>query len=177
MSDPTENRVSIDCVPGGCLIRVAGTIETNFDLSRFAKQTRGVVLIDLDQVRRINSYGVRQWSRAVRDLPATYLGFARCRPPMVMQFNITTNFAGRGHLMSMYLPFSCETCGHLSDRLMDVLEQSSAIKAFEPPEVTCASCGHPAVFDDIPRAYFSYVARVPPAAPPPLMRELMARLA
>jgi hypothetical protein len=161
---------------GGALYRVAGVIDTNFDQEKLLETATGIALVDLDGVRRISSYGVRQWVKTMKAIPATYVGFVRVRPELMMQFNIMTHFAGKGELLSFYLPYVCGPCGEATDLLLDVESQYEQIRAFTIPAVTCGACGAEAQFDDVPESYLAHPAEAPRPNPPAALRPLIKRL-
>jgi serine/threonine protein kinase len=151
----------------GSIVTLTGEIDEHFDHRKFiAAVGGGSVVMDLDQVRRITSYGVREWLRALRDLDADYYCFIRCRPAIVAQFNMVAGFACNGELLSFYAPFLCPTCAAEIDVLIDLRKQHSEVAKFEVPLVPCETCGSDAAFDDMPESYFSYVARARCPNPP-----------
>src|SRR3954466_1498321 len=86
----SERKLQISRVdgPGGCVVRLTGVIDESFDSRRLMEGLHGVVVFDLDGVRRIMSYGVRQWVSAFRESTLGYHCFVRCRPAVVSQFNM-----------------------------------------------------------------------------------------
>lgn len=167
-------RLEHDLFRGGCLIRLAGTIDESFDVNAFWEGVEGVVVVDLDEVRGITSYGVREWVRAVKDLPCEYLGFVRCRPAMVSQFNMVANFGGRGQLLSLFAAYVCRRCRKEVEQLIDVRQEHEAVRTFTPPLVTCPECQEEAELDDLPQVYFSYAAARPAPMPPFLVDVMLS---
>ncbi len=176
-NDGSDLKVSREDAPGGCIIRLSGVIDTNFDKERTLALADGAVLIDLDGVKRISSYGVRQWISAMRELRATYVGFVRARAAMVMQFNLMSQFAGKGELLSFYLPYRCPDCDEYTDVLLDVRKDPQSVKEFKPPHTICGACGKQAEFDDVPKTYFAYAAKAAVPAPPSAAEAALSRLA
>ena len=122
---------------GGCRIRLSGVIDETFDAKRFTEGVGGVVLVDLDEVTRITSYGVRAWMNALAQLNHSWLGFVKCRPAIVSQFNMVTGFAGGGHIMSMYLPYICPASGKSFEVLIDLRKHWAELAAFRTPPTQC----------------------------------------
>jgi hypothetical protein len=147
--------------PGIWVIRLSGVIDESFDVDEFAGKAEGVVVIDLDEVQRITSYGVRQWMRGLERLKATWVGIIRARPALVTQFNMISGFAGTAKLISLYLPYVCTQSGNSFEVLMDVRRQHATLAAHTPPPAKCPDSGSPAEFDDVPESYLSFVARQP----------------
>jgi eukaryotic-like serine/threonine-protein kinase len=123
--------------PGGCVLRLSGVIDESIDRRKLIEGAHGVVVLDLDGVQRITSYGVREWVMAVKAIPHEYLCFARCRPAIVSQFNMVTNFGGSGQLVSFYAPYVCPSCAKDFDVLVDLKAQHAAVKAFSLPPARC----------------------------------------
>ena len=158
------------------MYRLSGVIDTNFDSERVLEGAAGIALLDLDGVRRVSSYGVRQWVKAIQALPASYLGFARVRPELMIQFNIMSRFGGSGELLSFYLPYVCGQCGKPSEQLLDVSANEALIRRFAVPGQHCPSCGGAAEFDDVPESYLAYAAEAPLPSPPEAVRALLGGL-
>lgn len=159
--------------PGTCIIRLSGVIDESFDVEQFAGKAEGVVLIDLDEVQRITSYGVRQWMRGLERLKGTWVGIIRARPALVAQFNMISGFAGTAKLVSLYLPYVCPQSGNTFEVLTDVRRQHAALAAHTPPPAKCPDSGTPAEFDDVPESYLSFVARQPVPVVPAVAEALL----
>ena len=152
------------------LIEVSGVINETLQGSAFAPFAREntPIVIDLSGVRRITSFGVRQWIEGLAHLDGVDYFFIHCRPALVLQFNMIAGFAGTGHLLSMFLPYECPTCSHQPEHLLDLVDDYALVTAAQPPECRCTECGAPAQFDEAPDFYLSYarehpVPRLPPA--------------
>lgn len=158
---------------GGHLVTVTGVIDERFGRLSLADGLGGVVVVDLDQVLRITSFGVREWIRAVKAMAAEYCCFVKCRPSIVTQFNMVEKFGGRGSLLSFYAPYLCPKCGEGFEVLLDLRHDHERVKAGLPPDADCPTCHVPAEFDDIPADYFAYAAAAPRPAPPPMVDALL----
>jgi eukaryotic-like serine/threonine-protein kinase len=150
----------------GCVVTLAGTIDETFDGAKLRAEARGHVLFDLDEVKRITSFGVREWIRLVSAVEVPYLGYLRARPALVTQFNIVFKFAGRGHLISLYAPYVCD-CGNEFEILFDLRRDHATLADFSPPTWSCPQCSEQAILDEVPSTYFGYIASVPAPRMPP----------
>jgi eukaryotic-like serine/threonine-protein kinase len=178
MASPATGGKSLRIEPtpgrGGTLIRLSGVIDETFDRDQLVGAARGVVVVDLDDVKRITSYGVREWIGALAAFPQEYYCFARCRPAMVAQFNMVAGFGGRGELLSFYAPYACPDCHTEIEELIDLRRQHAEVRAFEPPVVNCPGCGAVAELDDLAESYFAYAAAAAPVGPPPVVEQLLS---
>jgi hypothetical protein len=160
-------------VDNACLVRLAGTIDESADAQAILPNGADLVVFDLDGVRRITSYGVLQWVKALKDLRARYYAFMRCRPSMVRQFNMVAGFGKHGEVLSIYLPYFCEECDQEFETLLDLKQDYGLVQAATPPEANCPRCNQPAEFDDVPKSYLAFSSDYPRPNPP----ELAVRLA
>ncbi len=152
----------------GVLVRLAGRIDETFDAERLVALTQGarVVVFDLDRVRGMTSYGIREWMTALSLVGAPYYGYVRCRPAVVSQFNMIDGFSQRGELVTLYAPYACDECGGELDCLVDLRRDYERVKADDVPDVACVACGGVARFDDVPEIYFDYVRDNDKPTPP-----------
>jgi serine/threonine protein kinase len=158
----TVTRVDSD---GGTLVRLCGVIDETFD-TELLRHTKSATVLDLDEVTRITSFGVRQWTQALANHTSGWLGFVNARPTVMVQFNSVHGFAGRGQLVSFYLPYVCGGCGHEFDVRVDVPDQHASLRRHEVPKARCPQCSAAGEFDDLPENYLLYVSRAPPPDPP-----------
>lgn len=161
--------ISAEAHPGGWLLRLSGVIDESFERRQIVDGRQGVVVLDLDGVRRITSFGVREWVTAMGELSAACF-FVRCRPAIVSQFNMVANFAGRGQLVSLYAPYHCPRCSRDIEVLVDRRQRTGGALAME---VACSECHGPAEFDDIPETFFSYALTAPPPLLPPVAEAII----
>lgn len=156
----------------GFVVRLRGTIDETLRAEDLGSGLRGAVVFDLDDVHRVTSFGVREWISALRQVEATSYAFINARPSVVAQFNMVGGFAGRGELVSLYLPYHCENCVHTMEVKLDLRHQYDVVVSLRPPETSCELCGGNTEFDDLPQHYLSYVA----ARPPPTLNATLRAL-
>src|SRR5437660_8976902 len=66
--------LSVSPRAGGVVVKLAGVIDETFAAHLLIEAARGLVVLDLDGVTRITSFGVREWVNAMRACAADYLG-------------------------------------------------------------------------------------------------------
>lgn len=154
-------------------MRLAGTIDESADAQGLLPSGADVVVFDLDGVRRITSYGVLQWVKALKDLRSRYYAFMRCRPSIVRQFNMVSGFGKHGEVLSIYLPYFCEACDQEFETLLDLRSDYALVQAATPPEARCPKCGGPSEFDDVPKSYLAFSTDYPRPNPPELAQKLV----
>jgi serine/threonine protein kinase len=179
--DTSSPGIKIEAVPGpgAWLVKLAGVIDEAFDrsaLGRLVERCTDPIVFDLDGVKRITSFGVREWIEALKALPVEQYYFIRCRPALVSQFNMVANFGWCGQLVSFYCPFTCPDCEREIEVLLDLRKQHALVMSGTTPEVTCPDCRTPADFDDIPDAYYVFASSAPPPEMSPGVELCIERL-
>ncbi len=145
-------------LPGGTLVHIAGELDASFQRADL-RDLAGLVVFDLDGVRRITSFGVREWVSAMGALDVEHACIIHARPAIVAQLNMVGGFAGGAALVSFYLPYVCEACDVETDLLVDLRTPpgKSVLQPSAPlPVARCHRCGAEAELDDVPEAYLSF---------------------
>lgn len=147
------------------VLRLGGRITEAFKGDVAAQLLRGRVILDLGDVQRITSFGVREWlamfAGAVH-LQDCY--FARCSESIVNQLTLIRKFDGGSHILSFFAPYLCTACNKPFERLFDRDFDADEIARAAPESVRCPRCDGSGNFDDDPRSYFAFFAthdRVP----------------
>ena len=118
----------------------------------------GHTLVNVKNIRRINSYGVRSWIEAMRHVPrGASFELMECPPTVVDQINMVAGFVGRGQVTSFYAPMECEACGRQEDRLFYVADYQ---RIGHLPPVACGSCGGPMHIDDLEDQYLLFAREI-----------------
>ncbi len=140
-------------------LRLVGTIDEDFNGEEVAEQVKGTLILDLGEVRRISSFGIREWVDFIKaaELKAHSIYFIECSPKILDQFNMVANFGGSGKILSFYAPYRCDYCDDDRRRLVQVDESYELIKNLNLPDVPCDSCSNPEYFDEDPEAFFTYL--------------------
>lgn len=158
------------------LLRFVGIIDEGFDGPAVAKGLQGQLVLALDQIRRITSFGIRQWiefiGRASQTCSAIY--FVDCAPRIVDQFNMVANFGGAGKILSFQAPFRCPKCGNERVKLFQVDRDQEMIRAMELEGGLCPNDGTQEEFDDDPDTYLSFISTQPAFAVDPQIATFLA---
>ena len=147
----------VEAAGDSVLVSLSGTIDEDARLDRLSGELAGLarVRLDLSDVKRINSCGVREWVRFMRSIPpATNLSLVDCSPAIVSQVNMISNFVGHAKIESVKAPFACLGCG---------FEEDVSVAAVPPlPKFSkrvCPKCGKALlIFDDVESSYFAFMA-------------------
>jgi hypothetical protein len=141
------------------LLKFVGTIDENFDGPGVARGLEGQLIISLEKVRRITSFGIRQWVDFIMaaSQTASAIYFIECAPRIVDQFNMVANFGGRGMILSFYAPFRCDQCGAERMKLIQVDRDREMIRGMNLEGDLCPNDNSQEYFDDDPDTYLSYV--------------------
>src|SRR6185503_20453117 len=96
-----EPKLKIDKLSDGAItcLRLTGTIDEAFDGKKLAQTVKGGTLVlDLGGVRKISSFGIREWVDFVGGAGERVesLILVECAPKVVDQLNMVMNFAGKG---------------------------------------------------------------------------------
>lgn len=142
-------------------LRLKGVITEDSRLEQLTTEGKKNIVIDLDQVTRINSYGIRQW---INTLKATFadaecLVFTKCRPVIVEQFNMISNFGGGGLVYSFYLPFVSGSSGDEHMELFELKSGEVPPTLEKIPELVLGQMKNKSDFEfnDIEDEYFSFL--------------------
>ncbi len=140
------------------MLRVSGTIDENADLS-LLRDVHGRVRIDLSELRRINSFGVRTWRDAIHSVPAdAAVELERCPTPFIDQVNMLADFVGNAKVVSFSAPYACDDCDHETDALLDVEALRGNDPCELPPPPKCPNCDIDMTPDFLEELYLSFLA-------------------
>lgn len=156
---PNVAEIAVEEVGQGAVrvIRIRGRITEAFKGEVAAQLLVGRVILDLGDIHRITSFGVREWiamfSAATR-LTECYL--ARCSESVVNQLTMIRAFDGGAKILSFFAPYLCQGCNKPFERLFDYELDVAEITSSVPEPVRCPRCNESGRFDDDPRSYFAF---------------------
>lgn len=133
------------------------TERTDFEALTRALESAPATELDLREVSRVNSSGVREWvlflsrARALR----RRLTLAACPPEFVHQLNMIAGFAQGCSVRSVLAPFACENAKCRAEQLVEVELAGDPVAAVQRPRA-CGKCGGALRFDDLEEAYFAF---------------------
>jgi len=141
-------------------LKFSGTIDESFDGKKLGQSVTGEVLvIDLGAVKKISSFGIREWvdfvGTAAKQVRSVVL--IECASKVVDQLNMVANFTGGGRVFSFYAPFRCDYCNSEHRVLLQLDKDHETIKTMKLAERPCKSCKEAMYFDEDGATFFSYV--------------------
>lgn len=155
----TPLRWTITPGPERTQVALSGSLDEWADLDALFDQLppRAALALDLAQVRRISSVGVRVWivfleKLKAHDMPVQLHG---CSVVIVRQLNMISQFRGHGEVRSAYAPYYCARCNKEQLRLID-LGTDVATQLKQP--MACPTCGDPIELDEDPGLYLELQA-------------------
>ncbi len=140
-------------------VKLAGVIDEDNELTDLVdKIGAGTCVIDLGEVERINSCGVRDWVNWLGKIEKrdAEVVLVECSPAIVAQINLVNNFTGNGVVKSFYVPYFCPECDEEKVLLSETAEMGPP--PHEPPTCRCDECDLVMDFDDMPDSYFAFLA-------------------
>jgi anti-anti-sigma regulatory factor len=140
-------------------VKLGGVIDEDNELADLVdKIPVGTAVIDLGEVERINSCGVRDWVNWLSKLEnnGTRSVLIECSPAIVAQINLVNNFTGNGVVKSFYVPYFCPECDEEKVLLVEATDMGPP--PHEPPTCRCDECDLVMDFDDMPDSYFAFLS-------------------
>ncbi|MDX2092073.1 MAG: hypothetical protein SFX73_29685 [Kofleriaceae bacterium] len=148
-------------------VKLGGVIDEDNELADLVdKIPTGTAVIDLGEIERINSCGVRDWVNWLNKLEnnGTRSVLVECSPAIVAQINLVNNFTGNGVVKSFYVPYFCPECDEEKVLLVEANDMGPA--PHEPPTCRCDECDLVMDFDDMPDSYFAFLSNQKKVAEP-----------
>ena len=158
-------------------VKLGGVIDEDNELADLAdKIPRGTAVIDLGEIERINSCGVRDWVNWLSKLEnnGTRSVLVECSPAIVAQINLVNNFTGNGVVKSFYVPYFCPECDEEKVLLVEATDMGPP--PHEPPTCRCDECDLVMDFDDMPDSYFAFLSNQRKLVEPDLINGAMRDL-
>jgi anti-anti-sigma regulatory factor len=140
-------------------VKLGGVIDEDNELGDLVdKIPTGTAVIDLGEIERINSCGVRDWVNWLSKLEynGTRSVLVECSPAIVAQINLVNNFTGNGVVKSFYVPYFCPECDE--EKVLLVEASDMGPPPHEPPTCRCDECDLVMDFDDMPDSYFAFLS-------------------
>ena len=159
-------------------VKLGGVIDEDNELGDLVdKIPSGTAVIDLGEIERINSCGVRDWVNWLSKLESngTRSVLVECSPAIVAQINLVNNFTGNGVVKSFYVPYFCPECDE--EKVLLVEAGDMGPPPHEPPTCRCDECDLVMDFDDMPDSYFAFLANQKKLAEPEKVNGAMKELA
>ena len=94
-------------------VKLSGVIDEDNELASLSdKIGSGTAVIDVSEIERINSCGVRDWVNWLGKVEknGAKVVLVECSPAIVAQINLVNNFTGQGVVKSFYAPYFCPNC-------------------------------------------------------------------
>src|SRR5882672_8461107 len=148
-------------------VKLGGVIDEDNELGELVdKIPSGTAVIDLGEIERINSCGVRDWVNWLSKLESngTRSVLVECSPAIVAQINLVNNFTGSGVVKSFYVPYFCPECDE--EKVLLVEASDMGPPPHEPPTCRCDECDLVMDFDDMPDSYFAFLSNQKKLAEP-----------
>src|SRR5215218_9000377 len=140
-------------------VKLGGVIDEDNELGDLVERIpNGTAVIDLGEIERINSCGVRDWVNWLSKLETngTRSVLVECSPAIVAQINLVNNFTGSGVVKSFYVPYFCPECDEEKVLLVEATDMGPP--PHEPPTCRCDECDLVMDFDDMPDSYFAFLS-------------------
>jgi anti-anti-sigma regulatory factor len=159
-------------------VKLGGVIDEDNELNELVERIpTGTAVIDLGEIERINSCGVRDWVNWLSKLESngTRSVLVECSPAIVAQINLVNNFTGNGVVKSFYVPYFCPECDEEKVLLVEAGDMGPG--PHEPPTCRCDECDLVMDFDDMPDSYFAFLSNQKKLAEPDKINGAMGELA
>ena len=141
-------------------VKLSGVIDEDNELASLSdKIGSGTAVIDVSEIERINSCGVRDWVNWLGKVEknGAKVILVECSPAIVAQINLVNNFTGQGVVKSFYAPYFCPNCDREKVLLVETRDLAQT-QPFKAPSCRCDECDGPMDFDDMEESYFAFLS-------------------
>ncbi len=136
-------------------VLLQGTVDEDATFDAIAKLP-GSLVFNFKGMVSINSCGVRNWVNFLKTLSQTEIFFEECPPAIVRQMNMVPSFVGHAKVLSVYVPYVCESCDAEKLVLVGAEKFGQGSPKIEET-LTCESCKTGEMeLDGHPQQYFAF---------------------
>jgi anti-anti-sigma regulatory factor len=158
-------------------VKMGGVIDEDNELGDLIERiSAGTVVIDLGEVERINSCGVRDWVNWLTKVEkgGSRVVLVECSPAIVSQINLVNNFTGSGVVKSFFAPYFCPNCDREKVLLVEAAEMGPS--PHRAPICRCDECDGVMEFDDMEDSYFAFLGTAKRVAEPARIAAVVSEL-
>jgi len=121
-------------------------IDEYMDFKLLDESSSSHLKLDLNQIRRINSIGIKLWSEKLTELQekGKTITFTQCSEVVTQSCNIWPPFAKGVTMESLEVTFQCESCEEYVTKMVDGKVSSNSNR----PLIPCPQCGELMDFED-----------------------------
>jgi anti-anti-sigma regulatory factor len=151
--------ITVTTSDGGHLVTMSGQVDERSSIADYTGMLEGSVILDLEKVSFINSVGVRDWIRTLRELRerGVAVTLRRCSEAIVHQMNMIVEVRAGAEIESFFAPYECEDCGYEASMQLDAREHRELLARREAPVLGCAECGGSMTFSELGERYFLFL--------------------
>ena len=146
---------------GASLLSLMGAIDEDVDFSKVTVTGNDVLQLNLNQVKSINSCGIREWMKWISGMGTQFreIQFVECPKVIVDQINMVQGFLPtNGRVSSFYVPFYSEESEEEKSILYSVGKEFQESGDFEHPDIKDSE-GHSMDIDVVEAKYFRFLKR------------------
>jgi anti-anti-sigma regulatory factor len=145
---------------GVSTLKLIGVVDEDNELvSLENKLSGGPLVLDLSEIDRINSCGVRDWVNWLGRIEKNGARpvFISCSPAIVAQINLVNNFTAGGIIKSFFAPYYCPRCEKEKLLRLETRDLITLAPITSAPTCRCDECDGPMEFDDMEESYFAFL--------------------
>jgi anti-anti-sigma regulatory factor len=140
-------------------VKLSGVIDEDNELGELTEKIpSGTAVIDLSEIERINSCGVRDWVNWLGrvEKQGSRVVLVECSPAIVAQINLVNNFTGTGVVKSFFAPYFCPNCDR--EKVLLIESGDMGTGPHKAPTCRCDECDGSMDFDDMEDSYFAFLS-------------------
>jgi hypothetical protein len=138
-------------------MKFVGIIDEDVDFKDFSIAQVGELVVDLQDLKSINSCGIREWIKWLGENPSGKIEFQNCPKVIVDQINMVEGFLPKnGTVKSFYVPYFNEDSGTEKNVLFRYGTEFTEAGVNPPPEVKDDG-GEAMEMDVIETKYFKFI--------------------
>ncbi|CAN5686861.1 hypothetical protein BH11MYX1_BH11MYX1_01310 [soil metagenome] len=150
-------------IGGITLVTMHGTLSDSFEGRKLAASIKSdKILVDMNEVRRLASWGMSEWMDFLRSTAECDLYLIECSTYAVSQLNLVTGLMGHAKLISFFAAYRCTSCNAEMQTRFLVPRDRELMDDIRASYQDCLTCGRRARIDEYPEAMFDSIRARPP---------------
>jgi hypothetical protein len=140
-------------------LELSGAIDESAELERIEVGDASTITIDMRNINRINSIGIRSWIIWVnKSLTNKKVTLVNCPRSVVDQFSKVHGFLPKtANVRSFWVSYACLNCGHDEEQLFELGKHFTKDGLSVATGRKCSDCGELMEMDGYEARYFSFL--------------------